>query len=332
MENDNIFRKLGEVIGNEPISMEEAEQRFAESDLDTGYDNLADLLYDFPELLVVDTENGTVYSKYRVKVKPPRPEWPEGPLSDDSMAQLRELYISKILPNTIKNGKARITDKTAEQIIGIIGAAERLAEWGFADATDFTLKLLASHNAHIATVDTTKGKAERIVIDIEPGSKNPEPTGPKGPTGPTGPKEPTGPKGPKGPKEPNTQPTPTVPAKPQKISRYYLGHFAYFPNEYKGFAADIAARAVGDDWFILDEPGDRPMRLVESKLSNNFALAVRDALAGKPSALAIAFDTARFDTGFVTADGKHIIAHFATNTERDNKRFQSWIYTNLTEE
>lgn len=310
MENDNLFKKLGELIGNEPISMEEAERRFAESDLDTGYDALADLLYDSPELLVVDKDNNTVYSKYRVKIKPVRPEWPEGPLGDESMTQMRELFISKILPNTIKNGQARITDKTAEQIVGLIGAAERLAEWGFTNATDLVLKLLASHNAHVATVDTPKGKAERIIIDIEPGSKKPGPTGPKGPK----------------------EPTPLPPAKPQKISRYYLGHFAYFPNEYKGFAADIAGRAVGDDWFVLDEPGDRPMRLVEAKLSNNFALAVRDALAGKPSGLAIAFDTARFDTGFVTAEGKHIIAHFATNTERDSRRFQTWIYTDLTEE
>ena len=226
------------------------------------------------------------------------------------MTQMRELFISKILPNTIKNGQARITDKTAEQIVGLIGAAERLAEWGFTDATDLTLKLLASHNAHIATVDTPKGKAERIIIDIEPGSKKPGPAGPKGPK----------------------EPTPLPPAKPQKISRYYLGHFAYFSNDYKGFAADIAERAVGDDWFVIDEPGDRPMRLVEAKLSNNFALAVRDALAGKPSGLAIAFDTARFDTGFVTAEGKHIIAHFATNIERDSRRFQTWIYTDLTEE
>ena len=290
--------------------MEEAERRFAESDLDTGYDALADLLYDSPELLVVDKDNNTVYSKYRVKIKPARPEWPEGPLGDESMTQMRELFISKILPNTIKNGQARITDKTAEQIVGLIGAAERLAEWGFTDATDLTLKLLASHNAHIATVDTPKGKAERIIIDIEPGSKKPGPAGPKGPK----------------------EPTPLPPAKPQKISRYYLGHFAYFSNDYKGFAADIAERAVGDDWFVIDEPGDRPMRLVEAKLSNNFALAVRDALAGKPSGLAIAFDTARFDTGFVTAEGKHIIAHFATNIERDSRRFQTWIYTDLTEE
>lgn len=310
MENDNLFKKLGELIGNEPISMEEAERRFAESDLDTGYDALADLLYDSPELLVVDKDNNTVYSKYRVKIKPALPEWPEGPLGDESMTQMRELFISKILPNTIKNGQARITDKTAEQIVGLIGAAERLAEWGFTNATDLTLKLLASHNAHIATVDTPKGKAERIIIDIEPGSKKPGPAGPKGPK----------------------EPTPLPPAKPQKISRYYLGHFAYFPNDYKGFAASIAERAVGDDWFVLDEPGDRPMRLVEAKLSNNFALAVRDALAGKPSGLAIAFDTARFDTGFVTAEGKHIIAHFATNTERDSRRFQTWIYTDLTEE
>ena len=310
MENDNLFKKLGELIGNEPISMEEAERRFAESDLDTGYDALADLLYDSPELLVVDKDNNTVYSKYRVKIKPARPEWPEGPLGDESMTQMRELFISKILPNTIKNGQARITDKTAEQIVGLIGAAERLAEWGFTDATDLTLKLLASHNAHIATVDTPKGKAERIIIDIEPGSKKPGPAGPKGPK----------------------EPTPPPPAKPQKISRYYLGHFAYFSNDYKGFAADIAERAVGDDWFVIDEPGDRPMRLVEAKLSNNFALAVRDALAGKPSGLAIAFDTARFDTGFVTAEGKHIIAHFATNIERDSRRFQTWIYTDLTEE
>lgn len=310
MENDNLFKKLGELIGNEPISMEEAERRFAESDLDTGYDALADLLYDSPELLVVDKDNNTVYSKYRVKIKPARPEWPEGPLGDESMTQMRELFISKILPNTIKNGQARITDKTAEQIVGLIGAAERLAEWGFANATDLTLKLLASHNAHIATVDTPKGKAERIIIDIEPGSKKPGPAGPKGPK----------------------EPTPLPPAKPQKISRYYLGHFAYFPNDYKGFAAAIAERAVGDDWFVIDEPGDRPMRLVEAKLSNNFALAVRDALAGKPSGLAIAFDTARFDTGFVTAEGKHIIAHFATNIERDSRRFQTWIYTDLTEE
>lgn len=310
MENDNLFKKLGELIGNEPISMEEAERRFAESDLDTGYDALADLLYDSPELLVVDKDNNTVYSKYRVKIKPARPEWPEGPLGDESMTQMRELFISKILPNTIKNGQARITDKTAEQIVGLIGAAERLAEWGFTNATDLTLKLLASHNAHIATVDTPKGKAERIIIDIEPGSKKPGPAGPKGPK----------------------EPTPLPPAKPQKISRYYLGHFAYFPNDYKGFAADIAERAVGDDWFVIDEPGDRPMRLVEAKLSNNFALAVRDALAGKPSGLAIAFDTARFDTGFVTAEGKHIIAHFATNIERDSRRFQTWIYTDLTEE
>ena len=310
MENDNLFKKLGELIGNEPISMEEAERRFAESDLDTGYDALADLLYDSPELLVVDKDNNTVYSKYRVKIKPARPEWPEGPLGDESMTQMRELFISKILPNTIKNGQARTTDKTAEQIVGLIGAAERLAEWGFTDATDLTLKLLASHNAHIATVDTPKGKAERIIIDIEPGSKKPGPAGPKGPK----------------------EPTPLPPAKPQKISRYYLGHFAYFSNDYKGFAADIAERAVGDDWFVIDEPGDRPMRLVEAKLSNNFALAVRDALAGKPSGLAIAFDTARFDTGFVTAEGKHIIAHFATNIERDSRRFQTWIYTDLTEE
>lgn len=310
MENDNLFKKLGELIGNEPISMEEAERRFAESDLDTGYDALADLLYDSPELLVVDKDNNTVYSKYRVKIKPARPEWPEGPLGDESMTQMRELFISKILPNTIKNGQARITDKTAEQIVGLIGAAERLAEWGFTNATDLTLKLLASHNAHIATVDTPKGKAERIIIDIEPGSKKPGPAGSKGPK----------------------EPTPLPPAKPQKISRYYLGHFAYFPNDYKGFAAAIAERAVGDDWFVIDEPGDRPMRLVEAKLSNNFALAVRDALAGKPSGLAIAFDTARFDTGFVTAEGKHIIAHFATNTERDSRRFQTWIYTDLTEE
>lgn len=310
MENDNLFKKLGELIGNEPISMEEAERRFAESDLDTGYDALADLLYDSPELLVVDKDNNTVYSKYRVKIKPARPEWPEGPLGDESMTQMRELFISKILPNTIKNGQARITDKTAEQIVGLIGADERLEEWGFANATDLTLKLLASHNAHIATVDTPKGKAERIIIDIEPGSKKPGPAGPKGPK----------------------EPTPLPPAKPQKISRYYLGHFAYFPNDYKGFAADIAERAVGDDWFVIDEPGDRPMRLVEAKLSNNFALAVRDALAGKPSGLAIAFDTARFDTGFVTAEGKHIIAHFATNIERDSRRFQTWIYTDLTEE
>lgn len=70
MENDNLFKKLGELIGNEPISMEEAERRFAESDLDTGYDALADLLYDSPELLVVDKDNNTVYSKYRVKIKP----------------------------------------------------------------------------------------------------------------------------------------------------------------------------------------------------------------------------------------------------------------------
>lgn len=310
MENDNLFKKLGELIGNEPLSMEEAERRFAESDLDTGYDALADLLYDSPELLVVDKDNNTVYSKYRVKIKPARPEWPEGPLGDESMTQMRELFISKILPNTIKNGQARITDKTAEQIAGLIGADERLEEWGFANATDLTLKLLASHNAHIATVDTPKGKAERIIIDIEPGSKKPGPAGPKGPK----------------------EPTPLPPAKPQKISRYYLGHFAYFPNDYKGFAADIAERAVGDDWFVIDEPGDRPMRLVEAKLSNNFALAVRDALAGKPSGLAIAFDTARFDTGFVTAEGKHIIAHFATNIERDSRRFQTWIYTDLTEE
>lgn len=310
MENDNLFKKLGELIGNEPISMEEAERRFAESDLDTGYDALADLLYDSPELLVVDKDNNTVYSKYRVKIKPARPKWPEGPLGDESMTQMRELFISKILPNTIKNGQARITDKTAEQIAGLIGADERLEEWGFANATDLTLKLLASHNAHIATVDTPKGKAERIIIDIEPGSKKPGPAGPKGPK----------------------EPTPLPPAKPQKISRYYLGHFAYFPNDYKGFAAAIAERAVGDDWFVLDEPGDRPMRLVEAKLSNNFALAVRDALAGKPSGLAIAFDTARFDTGFVTAEGKHIIAHFATNIERDSRRFQTWIYTDLTEE
>lgn len=310
MENDNLFKKLGELIGNEPISMEEAERRFAESDLDTGYDALADLLYDSPELLVVDKDNNTVYSKYRVKIKPARPEWPEGPLGDESMTQMRELFISKILPNTIKNGQARITDKTAEQIAGLIGADERLEEWGFANATDLTLKLLASHNAHIATVDTPKGKAERIIIDIEPGSKKPGPAGPKGPK----------------------EPTPLPPAKPQKISRYYLGHFAYFPNDYKGFAAAIAERAVGDDWFVIDEPGDRPMRLVEAKLSNNFALAVRDALAGKPSGLAIAFDTARFDTGFVTAEGKHIIAHFATNIERDSRRFQTWIYTDLTEE
>lgn len=310
MENDNLFKKLGELIGNEPISMEEAERRFAESDLDTGYDALADLLYDSPELLVVDKDNNTVYSKYHVKIKPARPEWPEGPLGDESMTQMKELFISKILPNTIKNGQARITDKTAEQIAGLIGADERLEEWGFANATDLTLKLLASHNAHIATVDTPKGKAERIIIDIEPGSKKPGPAGPKGPK----------------------EPTPLPPAKPQKISRYYLGHFAYFPNDYKGFAADIAERAVGDDWFVIDEPGDRPMRLVEAKLSNNFALAVRDALAGKPSGLAIAFDTARFDTGFVTAEGKHIIAHFATNIERDSRRFQTWIYTDLTEE
>ena len=74
MENDNLFKKLGELIGNEPISMEEAERRFAESDLDTGYDALADLLYDSPELLVVDKDNNTVYSKYRVKIKPARPE------------------------------------------------------------------------------------------------------------------------------------------------------------------------------------------------------------------------------------------------------------------
>lgn len=308
MENDNLFKKLGELIGNEPISMEEAERRFAESDLDTGYDALADLLYDSPELLVVDPENNTVYSKYRVKIKPARPEWPEGPLGDESKGTLRELFLAKILPNTIKNGKARITDKTAEQITGIIGAADRLAEWGFADARAFALALLAPCNAHIATVDTPKGKAERIIIDIEPGGKKP---------------------GRKGPDESTPLPIPT---KPQKISRYYLGHFAYFPDEYKGFAADIAGRAVGDDWFVLDEPGDRPMRLVEAKLSNNFALAVRDALACRPSALAIAFDTARFDTGFVTADGKHIVAHFATNTERDTKRFQTWIYTNLTEE
>lgn len=320
MENDNLFKKLGELIGNDPISMEEAERRFAESDLDTGYDALADLLYDSPELLVVDKDNNTVYSKYRIKIKPARPEWPEGPLGDESMTQMRELFISKILPNTIKNGQARITDKTAEQIAGIIGAAERLAEWDFDDATDFTLKLLASHNAHIATVDTPKGKAERIIIDIEPGDETPEPVGPKGP------------KEHKGPKGPSPLPTSPAPPKPQKISRYYLGHFAYFPNDYKGFAADIAERAVGDDWFVLDEPGDRPMRLVEAKLSNNFALAVRDALAGKSSGLAIAFDTARFDTGFVTAEGKHIIAHFATNTERDSRRFQTWIYTDLTEE
>ncbi len=320
MENDNLFKRLGELIGNTPISMDDAEQRFAAGDLDTGYDCLSDLLCDLPELLVVDEETGMVSSKYRAKVKPPKPTWPEGALSDESLEQLRELFFAKILPNTIKEGRARITDKTAEQILDIIGAAERLGEWGYNDSRAFVLSIMAPHKAHIATIDTPKGPAERIIINMpgtddvqpEPKPKNPKPT-PK-------------------PSEHTPAPEAAPAAKPQKISRYFFGHFAFFPNEYKNFAAEIADRAVGDDWFVIDEPGDRPMRLIESKLNINFALAVREILAGRESALRIEFDSARFDTGFVTSDGKHLIAHFTTNTERDSRRFQSWMYIGITEE
>ncbi len=107
MENDNLFKRLGELIGNTPISMDDAEQRFASSGLDTGYDSLSDLLCDLPELLVVDEETGMVSSKYRAKVKPPKPTWPEGALSDESLGQLRELFFAKSAEGNRQGGKRK---------------------------------------------------------------------------------------------------------------------------------------------------------------------------------------------------------------------------------
>lgn len=318
----SLTQQIKDVLGLEPITIAEANRRLADSDgLGIGYDDIEILAAEFPKIVSVDFDADvvTVANKKKEETKKEeskeeRPAEPGAPITKEEADRAREWMLKRINPVTVVDGYAFLTDKAIEQWAVQSGCAPKLAGWGFATVRDFIAFLMADLDYCIVTKSTPSGDAERIRLKVgaKQSAQNAQSVQSAQST-PSAPKAPAA-------------------AKPTVISRYNFTQFAYFADGFKGFATRVAERAAGDDWFVIDEPGDNPMRLVMGKLGINFALAVRDALAHKPSALAICFDRATFDTGFVTAEGKRIIAHFTTNTERDNNRFQSWQFSELTEE
>ncbi|MBR4294507.1 MAG: hypothetical protein IKT53_05920 [Bacteroidaceae bacterium] len=110
------------------------------------------------------------------------------------------------------------------------------------------------------------------------------------------------------------------------VSLYNIADFACF-SDYQQTIKELAEMAAEDGWFVLPDANEKsPYFLVNYKFRIAFALAVRKQLAGEDGGFVLRIDSAEFDTGFVTPDGKRIKAYFKLNQQRDNTCWQTWCF------
>lgn len=111
------------------------------------------------------------------------------------------------------------------------------------------------------------------------------------------------------------------------VSMYIISDFAFFPD-YKGTMKELSEIAMPDGWFILPNASERnPYLLLDSAFKRNFALLVNKQIKEGGTGIIMRPDRAEFNTGFKSIDGKDIIAHFIFNQQRDNTRWQNWVFS-----
>lgn len=302
MDKDTVTA-LRQLVGSGPIALEEAEKRYAEAGMPevTYYDTLADLCSDVDCGIIISPDGLTAcarpdHSPTPTLPPPPPPPKGEGRPKGKELDELRSKFVSRINKNAINGNRAMITDNSAMEVVKIIGIADRLAAWEFNDIRAFVKWLMAPCDFKIVKVEKQGKKTERLSfkVDVSP-----------------------------------LPPSPPPPSAGKALSRYMLTHFACFPDGLQKLSEEIAACAVPDDWFVIDDPADRPMRLIDFKLQLAFAMAVRLMKMEQPSALTLGIDWAKFDTGFLTGDGRHVVARFELNQEKSDKRLQNYVYTGI---
>ena len=116
------------------------------------------------------------------------------------------------------------------------------------------------------------------------------------------------------------------------ISLHKIEDFAIF-SDYEAMLRNLAEMAEEDGWLVLAHPNEpQPLYVVDLLLRYHFTKAVESHRKGDNSGLSIGLEKACFDTGFHTADGKQIYAHFVINRWRDADNCMSYRFQCLTTE
>lgn len=114
--------------------------------------------------------------------------------------------------------------------------------------------------------------------------------------------------------------------KTRYLSLYKLFDFFYTEN-YKSMYESLISIADLDDYFILpDERESDPYYLIDLALKVNFAKSVRMQINNEGNDIVIGINSAEFNTGFKTNEGKHIYAKLTLNQERDINHIQNYVF------
>ena len=323
------------------ISLADAEQRVSEAGLNIeeefGFDSLQDTIEELDNHFVLEEVDGTTYIKC-LNVQPqvsPEEELPPTvedekpaekeeveeqpattPASTQALTSKQKKYIINKIKLTIynisKNIRPNAEGLAAIPLLGIKLREHGVSDFGGKKLTEFMNEF--PDKFEIITRDGTlyahvvEKKAEK---EAEGGavaqSSSPQP-------------------------QMATSATKSFTETKKHISMYKLLDFALFPN-YASVLEQLAEMAEADGWFVLTDPDDpQPYYMVDLKLRHNFALAVEQYKKGEDSGITIGLDQASFITGFQTAEGKQITAHFVTNRLRDGINCQSWLFDSFTVE
>lgn len=134
------------------------------------------------------------------------------------------------------------------------------------------------------------------------------------------------------PQAPAPAPVPTD-GKTRFVSIYELSDFACF-DDYNSRLQELGSMAKEDGWFIIDDVNEpKPLRLVNQRLKNNFAISVRQEIRERGAGGIILYpDGAIWDTGFRTPADQVILAHFKLNQYRDASHWQTWTFDRFSVE
>ena len=117
--------------------------------------------------------------------------------------------------------------------------------------------------------------------------------------------------------------------KAKYISLHKIEDFAFFDN-YDAVLKKVTELAMENGWVILtDSREPQPLYVADLYLRLNFSQAVERHIKGDSSRLRITLEKASLDTGFLTAEGKHIIAVFEINQHRDAVNCQTYRFARL---
>lgn len=314
------------------ISLSDAEELIAQSDFSisaVGFDTLLDMLDSLDDQFTVDLEADPPSIKCLLltepktiadEAAPAEDETPKEPEKRDkphNKCALDARQIQSII-DKIKRQLQLLPKKEGCVYVSALGAALKnsgVKDYGGVSLTEFLklhssiFKIVYINGVSLVRLSNTDEEANVVVApnqvtEVQPAAQT---------------------------KQPETSAA-SAALKERVLSQYKLLDFAFIPN-YKEVLIQLAQMAEPDGWFVLDEPEESfPGYMIDLKLKYLFAQAVKEQLNGTAEKIKFFVSSAQVDTGFVTKEGAHIIAHFILNRRRNAKDCQNWRFDHFAVE